>query len=80
MTRKHYIALAAALARTRPDINDRPFTTHSAVGNNTMVNHISYDAAADAWTAVRDAITDTLDADNPNFDRKRFIAATERRP
>lgn len=79
MTRKDYIALAAALASTRPDIEREPFATHSAVGDNTFTNHITFEAASDAWTATRDAIADALDADNPDFNRKRFNAATEGR-
>ena len=76
MTRKDYTALAAALASTRPDIEREPFTRHSAIGNNTMVDHISYGVADVAWTTTRDAIADVLDADNPAFDRERFYAAT----
>lgn len=78
MTRKHYIALAAALASVRPDIDHSDFTKHSAIGDNTMVNHVTFDAAEDAWTATCDAIADTLAADNPAFDRTRFISATRR--
>lgn len=70
MSKKDYIALAAALARTRPSLADH--TTTSAIGNNTMVNHISYGAACDAWEDVVGAVSDVLAADNPRFDRQRF--------
>ena len=76
MTRKDYVSIARCLADTRPDIEREPFTRHSAIGDNVMVNHITFEAAEDAWTATRDAIADTLAADNPAFDRTRFISAT----
>ncbi len=73
MTRKDYVALAAALAQTRPTEED--YTRHSAVGNNTMFDGISHGAALVAWTTTRDSIADTLRADNPRFDRSRFLTA-----
>ena len=75
MTRKHYIALAKALASTRPSLDD--YTTTSAVGNNTFVNHITFDAARAQWRATRDALSFALATTNPLFDRERFVAATE---
>ena len=75
MSRKHYKAIAAALAATRPTIEQH--TRTSAVGNNTMVNHISFDAARVAWTATRDAMADVLASNGYLFDRERFVAATE---
>lgn len=75
MTRKDYTAIAAALARTRPTEED--YTTHSYYGNNSMHDGISYGAASRQWMAVRSAIADTLAADNPRFDRVRFVIATE---
>jgi hypothetical protein len=75
MTAKDYRTLAAALAHSRPTLDD--YTTVSAVGNNTMANHISFNAAADAWTVTRSRIADALATDNPRFDRARFRAATE---
>jgi hypothetical protein len=76
MTRKHYVALAAALAATMPDIAE--FTTTSAVGNNTFVNSAAHDHAYAQWCRTVRAISDVLAADNPNFDRTRFQhAATD---
>jgi len=34
-------------------------------------------AEMSAWRLARDKIADRLQGDNPRFDRKRFIAATE---
>jgi len=83
MSRKHYVVIAAALASTLPNVEQ--FTTYSAVGNNSMVNHISYDAALDQWKTDRDAVARVLSDSagydlngNRRFDRERFIAATER--
>jgi len=75
MTRKHYVALAKALALSRPTI--AAHTRTSAVGNNTFVNHITFDAMLVQWIADREVLMGTLNADNPRFDRERFIAATE---
>lgn len=75
MTRKHFQAIAAALAATRPDIADH--TTTSAIGDNTFTNRISYEAANAAWIATRDAIADSLIGTNDQYDRDRFVTATE---
>jgi hypothetical protein len=75
MTAKDHRALAAALAHSRPTLDD--YTTVSAVGNNTMTNHISFDAALTTWRRARANIADALATDNPRFDRARFRAATE---
>lgn len=67
MTRKHYIALAAALARTRPE-----------EWNSTDPSSPFMDGLSAEWRVTRDAIASVLQADNPNFDRARFYAATEK--
>lgn len=54
MTRKDYVALAAAFATVE---------THSDVQDDT-------------WNALRDAVSEVLEVDNPRFDRGRFNAAT----
>lgn len=77
MTRKDYILLAAALARTRP--TEEQYTTHSYDGNNSMHDGISYGAARARWLMVRSAIIAALTADNPRFDNIRFVIATEGR-
>lgn len=68
MTRKNYVAIAAALARTRPW--DGPLTPELAM-----------DAPErrwfEQWRVTRDAIIGVLQHDNPAFDRVRFIQATE---
>ena len=69
MTAKDYRALAAALARTRPD----PKTYQWEGVTNTVTDGIS----RGLWDRTRDSIADTLAADNAHFDRDRFIAATE---
>jgi len=73
MTRKDYVAIAAALAASRPTIEQ--FTTTSAVGHNTFTNSIAYNAADVGWTAAVIGISNALEADNPRFDRARFQAA-----
>jgi hypothetical protein len=75
MTRKDYVALAAALARTRPN----PVVTscscpHDVPGHvNTFTDGIS----RKQWVTVRDGIAEALVADNPTFDLARFARATE---
>ena len=60
MTRKDYIALARALTAARA--NNRTGDANRALYNNGIDN-----AAA--------CIADALAADNPRFDRARFLAA-----
>lgn len=63
MTRKHYIAIAEALSRTRPE---RPWLRAQTCTHWAQ------------WAVTRDAIASTLQLDNQRFDRALFIAATER--
>lgn len=64
MTRKDYVALADAFARTRPN----PLTVD--VGKPAITLRAQ-------WNVTRDAVASVLQADNPRFDRARFIRATE---
>lgn len=57
MTRKHFKALALALAAERPGRD----------GSDEFWK----------WVACREAVADVCAAFNSNFDRGRFIAATE---
>lgn len=63
MTRKHYIAFAAALRATRP--------------NRLLDGASKYTTAMRQWFSDRDAIADVLQADNGEFDRERFNRASE---
>lgn len=67
MTRKHYRAIAAALALVRP-ADAREFPQSSNEPPRFMRNQ---------WLVDRDAIANVLADDNPAFDRARFIRATE---
>jgi len=62
VTRKHYVAIAAALAATRPIPNGRD---------------IHAPAHFVQWLCDRGVIIGVLAADNPRFDPARFIKATE---
>lgn len=63
MTRKDYEALAGALAKARP-----PYPTGECI--------TSTEAAAQlVWERTCRAIGDVLEADNPRFDRVRFVKA-----
>lgn len=73
MTRKDYIALARAFAQSQPTVAD--FTRTSPDGQNTFVNGIAHDAAYAAWSNAIRAVADVLEADNPRFDRLRFLYA-----
>ena len=67
MTRKDYVAIAAALAATRPDMPACDCWECQKVG--------------DQWRSDRDAIADALEADNPNhFRRDVFIIAATTTP
>lgn len=72
MTRKDYIELAAALARTRP--NGRQITPEDEADEQENATSRAYMAQ---WRVTRDAIMGVLQADNERFDRIRFIRATE---
>lgn len=63
MTRKDYIALAAAFAVTRPYVAKR--STHE--------QRVAYEV----WHHTRSQIMQVLAADNYNFNRSCFIDATE---
>jgi hypothetical protein len=60
MSRKNYIAFAKALYDVKP---------HSAE-NDRCNMHI-----LDQWQATVSAIADVFKADNPRFDRERFLRA-----
>ena len=66
MTRKDYIAIADALAQTRPD--------------STMLDPIVVKESVeiwDQWLRDRRRVADVLASDNPRFDRQRFYDACE---
>lgn len=62
MTRKDYVALAEALREARVDIQCKEPAEHVS----TLKDGVSYAA---------DHIADALAADNPRFDRTRFLKA-----
>jgi len=62
-TRNNYNALAEALAATRPHLPAR----------STKLQRAQYEV----WHETRGHIMAVLQADNPRFDRERFIATTE---
>jgi hypothetical protein len=68
MTKKHFAALAANLATTRPE---------SPNVNWSDSAYLTGRAALDQWQLTRDGIAMFCSTQNPNFDRERFIAATE---
>lgn len=64
MTRRDYVRIAAALRGARPfgqTVSGARFGMHPA--------------ARQQWHADTDALADALAADNPRFDRARFLAA-----
>ena len=64
MTRKDYAFLAADLASCRPYIAKR----------STREQRACYDV----WHRARWAVVQALQADNPSFDKDKFIEATEK--
>ncbi len=63
MTRKDYVALAEAL--------------HSAQVSSETITFKGHDWAQAVWEDCRDQIADVLAADNPRFDRERFVRACQ---
>lgn len=66
MTRKHFVAMAAALRTAQPAppaAGDRRFTTAEA------------EAAYDQWQEDVSRVADVLATTNPSFDRGRFWTA-----
>ena len=61
MTRKHFVALAAALAASRPD--------RGSIAERS--------AAFAQWCEDREAVASVCAASNPAFARGRFLVATE---
>jgi hypothetical protein len=68
MTRKDYVGLADAFARTRPERPEHPAETPLDGLRNGW---------REQWLVTRDAVASVLQYDNPRFDRARFIRATE---
>lgn len=64
MTRKDYVAVARALATTKPEIS-------------VMLHGDSYEKVKTARQDIIDRIADVFAADNPRFNRKRFYSACE---
>ena len=69
MTRKDYIAFAAALVKVRP----RPVVTEFEGQSNTFTDYTKLRV----WSDARGAIADVLCEDNDRFDWLRFYDATE---
>lgn len=63
MTRKDYVALAEALSLTEPS------KSVDSQGVITPQWHV--------WLVTVDSIANTLAADNPRFDRDRFLKACQ---
>ena len=70
MTRKHYIAIADMLARRQPYVSNDPEEEDYSYGKMR--------GALSEWEGIRDDLCDLFKADNPNFDRQKFVEATER--
>lgn len=65
MSRKHFEAMANAIARNRP-------SNYGTTAGRT-------DPGCGLWRKLRDDIADVCYASNGNFDRSRFEHATETR-
>lgn len=61
MTRRDYVKLAAALAVTAP--------------NGDYRNASAAEAATETWRYTVHAVADVLQADNPRFNRAKFLVA-----
>ena len=64
MTRKDYVAIAAALRSTRDRID-----AHDITGDTALV------VQRDVFKATVSAVATALENDNPRFDRRKFLAA-----
>lgn len=71
MTRKDYVALAAAVARAGAAVP--PCSVY-----HPMI--LAYDAMRDGIASVALAVADVLAADDPRFDSSRFLSACEITP
>lgn len=67
MTKKDYVKLAAALAAAKPAA---PYTLVTKFDRDD-VRGIS----TEVWQGTVHNVADVLSADNPRFDRERFLAA-----
>jgi hypothetical protein len=70
MTKKDYQAIAAAIYRQAPGFlspRERLDSGNVLVIGNTF----------QMWQRIQEAITEVLAADNPRFDRERFMEACE---
>lgn len=60
MSRKHYVAIAKAMAYVKPSQQARPQ---------------GFKQRTEAWATTVVALVEVFEKDNPNFDRARFLTA-----
>jgi hypothetical protein len=65
MTRKHFIAVAAALKAEQDSIRESELTSADKVQRIIAVEHVA------------ERLADVFKADNPAFDEDRFYAASD---